>query len=44
MGSLNRKTFELVASKLDSWAIYDNSADDAAPVLTSFSRFKGETI
>jgi predicted ABC-type ATPase len=32
-GSVNRKTFETVKSKLDRWSLYDNSVDGGAPML-----------
>jgi predicted ABC-type ATPase len=32
-GSQNRKTFEGVKHRFDSWSLYDNSVDDRAPLL-----------
>lgn len=42
-GSLNRRTFEAVKSKLDGWSLYDNSVDKGVPVLVNASQREGRT-
>jgi predicted kinase len=42
-GSRNRKTFEEVKPRLDSWAQYENSVDGRAPVLADSSATEEET-
>jgi predicted ABC-type ATPase len=39
-GSKNRRTFEAVKEKLDSWVIFDNSVDNHPPILTDASNSK----
>jgi predicted ABC-type ATPase len=37
-GSVNRRTFEAVKGRFNSWSIYDNSADGGVPVLADASK------
>jgi hypothetical protein len=34
-GSVNRRTFEEIKDKFDTWAVYDNSVHGRAPVLVA---------
>jgi predicted ABC-type ATPase len=40
-GTTNREVFEIMKSKLDGWAIYDNSLDSARPRLVETSQRRG---
>ncbi len=38
LGSVNRRVFEQVKARLDSWSLYDNSVDGRPPLLVAMSR------
>jgi predicted kinase len=42
-GSVNRRTFEAIKSRLDRWSMYDNSVDGGVPVLVGAERREERT-
>jgi len=42
-GSVNRRTFEMLKDRLDSWIVFDNSSDGHPPTIIGDSRRKSAT-